>query len=185
MLQVKAPWRNPSESVKTWTLPETVSLYTRGDSRWNVPMRSALNNFSIRWKFLSFQQFQKLRSSWMIAVFCKCQVRMRVKFKGINTERELRQFISKCLKSLTVVDNVFLLNWFITGICGNNLSVCRKTTQIHKQRRGFWTTKCTIICEGNPWLLNVGWNLSAQKQLPFLWRWIIRTQRPIWGEKVF
>ena len=49
-------------------------------------------------------------------------------------KRKLR-FESKCLKRLTVLDNVFLLNWIATGICGNNLSVCRKTTHIHKQKR--------------------------------------------------
>lgn len=135
LLQAKPPWRNPWESAKTWTLPETVSLI-RGDSRWNVPMRSALNNFSIRWKFLSFEQFQKLRSSWTIAVFCKMSS-SNVKFKGIYWhKREFRRFISKCLESLTALDKDFLLNSIITGICGNNLSVCRKATQIHKQGKG-------------------------------------------------
>ena len=34
-----------------------------------------------------------------------------------------------------MLGNVFRLNGLLTGICGNNLSVCRKTTQIHKQRK--------------------------------------------------
>lgn len=47
------------QSLWRLELSQKVSLI-RGGSRWNVPTRGALNNFSIRWKFLNFEQFQKI-----------------------------------------------------------------------------------------------------------------------------
>jgi len=138
------------QSLWRLELSQKVSLI-RGGSRWNVPTRGALNNFSIRWKFLNFEQFQKLRSSWKIAVFCKTlNVWMPSSSSRIYWhKRELRRFKSKCLERLTVLDNVFLLNWIATGICGNNLSVCRKTTHIHKQKKTSGQQKAELkgICD--------------------------------------
>ena len=95
----------------------------------------------------------KLRSSWTIAVFCKSLNVWMSSSRIYRHKRELRTFKSR----LTVLDKVFLLNWIVTGICGNNLSVCRKTTHNHKQK----TSKGRI--EGNLRLLFIVTPLHSTK----------------------
>lgn len=77
------------QSLWRLELSQKVSLI-RGGSRWNVPTRGALNNFSIRWKFVKFEQIQncavleRLQSFVKVWMF-ECQV------QGFNSTRESQE----------------------------------------------------------------------------------------------
>ena len=74
------------QSLWRLELSQKVSLI-RGGSRWNVPMRGALNNFSIRWKFEQIQNcavLERLQSFVKVWMF-ECQV------QGFNSTRESQE----------------------------------------------------------------------------------------------